>query len=46
MRFADGVYHIAIGDSSQVREDNVNRVIALVLGSWPSSRSCSASSAG
>ena len=33
MRFADGVYAISIGDSSQVREDNVNRVIALVLGS-------------
>lgn len=33
MRFADGLYHIAIGDSSQVREDNVNRLIALLLGS-------------
>ena len=32
MRFADGVYHIAIGDSSQVREDTVNRMIAVVLG--------------
>ena len=33
MRFADGVYHISIGDSSQVREDTVNRIIAVVLGS-------------
>jgi signal transduction histidine kinase len=32
MRFADGVYHISIGDSSQVREDTVNRIIAVVLG--------------
>lgn len=32
LRFADGVYHIAIGDSSQVREDNLNRFIAVVLG--------------
>ena len=32
MRFADGVYHIAIGDSSQVREDTVNRLIAVVVG--------------
>ena len=33
MRFADGSYRIAIGDSSNVREDNINRVIAVVLGS-------------
>lgn len=33
LRFADGVYHISIGDSSQVREDTVNRIIAVVLGS-------------
>ncbi len=32
MRFADGVYHIAIGDSSQVREDTVNRLIAVLVG--------------
>ncbi len=32
LRFSDGVYHIAIGDNSQVREDNLNRVIAVVLG--------------
>ena len=32
MRFADGVYHIAIGDSSQVREDTLNRLIAVVMG--------------
>ena len=31
MRFSDGLYYIAIGDSTQVREDNVNRVIAMVL---------------
>ena len=33
MRFADGTYRIAIGDSSNVREDNINRVIAVVFGS-------------
>ena len=33
MRFSDGVYHIAIGDNSQAREDNLNRVTALILGS-------------
>ena len=33
MRFDDGTYRIAIGDSSNVREDNINRVIAVVLGS-------------
>ena len=33
MRFADGVYHIAIGDNSQVREDTLNRLIAVGLAS-------------
>ena len=33
MRFADGLYRIAISDTSDVREDNINRVIALLLGS-------------
>lgn len=32
LRFADGVYHIAIGDNSQVREDNLNRFVAITLG--------------
>ena len=32
MRFADGVYQIAIGDSSQVREDTLNRILAVILG--------------
>ena len=32
MRFADGVYRIAIVDSSSVREDNINRLIAVLLG--------------
>ena len=32
MRFSDGVYHIAIGDSSQMREDTLNRLIAVGLG--------------
>ena len=32
MRFADGVYYIAIGDSTQVRENSVNRAIAFLLG--------------
>jgi len=31
MRFADGVYHIAIGDNSQVHEDNLNRFFALAV---------------
>ena len=31
MRFADGVYQIAIGDSSQNREQAVNTIIAVVL---------------
>ena len=33
MRFADGVYRIAIGDSSNVREDNINRILAVLLAS-------------
>ena len=33
MRFADGVYRIAIGDSSNVREDNINRILSVILGS-------------
>ena len=33
MRFADGLYRVAIQDTSDVREDNINRVIALLLGS-------------
>ena len=33
MRFADGVYRIAIGDSSNVREDNINQLLAVLLGS-------------
>ena len=32
IRFADGVYHIAIGDNTQLREDNINRIIAVALG--------------
>ncbi|MBR5095188.1 MAG: HAMP domain-containing histidine kinase, partial [Oscillospiraceae bacterium] len=32
LRFSDGVYHIAIRDSSYIREDNVDRYIALLLG--------------
>ncbi len=32
MRFADGVYQIAIRDNSQAREDTLNRLIAVVLG--------------
>ena len=32
MRFADGIYHIAIGDRSQVREDTLNRILAVILG--------------
>lgn len=31
MRFADGIYHIAIGDSSRVREDTLNRILAVIL---------------
>ena len=33
MRFADGLYHVAIGDSSNVREDNINRILSVILGS-------------
>lgn len=33
MRFADGVYHIAIGDSTQVREYAVNRITAVIIAS-------------
>lgn len=33
MRFADGQYHIAIGDSSQSREYIVNRFVAVVAAS-------------
>lgn len=33
LRFADGVYLIAISDSSNVREDNINRLLAVLLGS-------------
>ena len=33
MRFADGVYRVAIGDSSNVREDNINRILAVLLAS-------------
>ena len=33
MRFADGVYRITIGDSSNVREDSINRILALLLAS-------------
>lgn len=32
MRFSDGVYQIAIGDSSETREYFLNRLIALALG--------------
>lgn len=33
MRFADGVYHIAIGDSTQIRENSINMFTALVISS-------------
>ena len=33
MRFADGQYYIRIDDSTSVREDNLNRIIAVLLGS-------------
>ena len=33
MRFADGVYRVAIGDSSNVREDNINRILSVLLAS-------------
>ncbi len=32
LRFADGLYRIAIEDSSNVREDNINRLTAVLLG--------------
>ncbi len=32
LRFADRLYRIAIVDSSNVREDNINRLIAVLLG--------------
>ncbi len=31
LRFSDGVYHIAIGDSTQIREYRLNRMIALTV---------------
>ena len=31
MRFADGMYQVAIGDSSEVREDRLNTVLAIFL---------------
>ena len=31
LRFSDGVYHIAIGDSTQLREYRLNRMIALTV---------------
>ena len=34
LRFSDGLYYISISDTSQVREDNINRVIAILLGSF------------
>ncbi len=33
LRFADGVYRVAISGTSDVREDNINRLIAVLLGS-------------
>ena len=33
MRFADGVYRVAISDTSDVREDNINRATAMLLAS-------------
>ena len=33
MRFADGLYRVAISDTSNVREDNINRLLSVVLGS-------------
>ncbi len=32
MRFSDGMYYITISDNSQAREDNINRIVAVVLG--------------
>ena len=33
LRFADGLYYVAIGDSSRTREDGINRLLAVLLGS-------------
>ena len=33
MRFADGLYYISISDTSHVREDYINRITAVMLGS-------------
>ncbi len=33
MQFADGLYYVRIDDKTSVREDNVNRIIAILLGS-------------
>lgn len=33
MRFADGVYHIAIGDNTQIRENSINMFTALAIAS-------------
>ena len=33
MQFADGQYYVGIDDSTDVREDDLNRVLALLLGS-------------
>ena len=32
LRFSDGMYYIAISDNSQTREDNINRIVAVILG--------------
>ena len=34
LRFSDGLYYISISDTSQVREDGINRLIAILLGSF------------
>ena len=31
LRFADGIYQVAIGDSTEVREDQLNALLAIVL---------------
>jgi len=33
MQFADGSYYVRIEDNTSVREDNLNRIIAILLGS-------------
>lgn len=33
MQFADGPYYVRIEDNTSVREDNLNRIIAILLGS-------------